>query len=100
MPSSPEDKRKHYAKKQMFLRAYKAERGCAHCGEKDAIVLQFHHPDPELKHPNLKQRSKGNTFTCLSWADLAAEVDKCVVLCANCHIREEFRLKGVSLDAH
>lgn len=93
MPATPEHKRAAYVRKQTRIRAEKASRGCENCGEDDPIVLDFHHPDPEDKHPRLKQRSKGNTLTSLSFPDLEAEMAKCVVLCANCHRRVEFAKK-------
>lgn len=70
---------------------FKSERGCAHCGERDPIVLQFHHRDPGSKHRRLVdiQHSRGN-WVSLSYEALYAEMEKCEVLCANCHLRVEY----------
>jgi len=79
-------------KKKLGLKhAYVAEHGCSVCGERDPVVLQLHHPFPGEKHPQLKIHRKRNQWVFLSYADLQAEMEKCVVLCANCHLREERR---------
>lgn len=53
---------------------------CLVCGEKDWICLDFHHIEPSKKSFNvgvyLKQKS---------YKTLYKEIQKCVVLCANCH---------------
>jgi len=43
-------------------------------------ALEFHHIDPSKKDFNLG--SKGKTR---SWEKIKIELDKCVLLCANCH---------------
>lgn len=97
------DKRYHnreLALKHWILRAYKTEIGCR-CGERDPIVLQFHHRNPEEKHPRLSaQRQDGNrkrrkSLQCLFWEDLFSEIQKCDVLCANCHLKEEERRRKI-----
>lgn len=51
--------------------------GCADCGETDPVVLVFHHRDPTTKK-----------FTAgKSIPKLMAEIAKCDVVCANCHMR-------------
>lgn len=52
--------------------------GCIVCGEKDTACLDFHHlGDKEFNiSAQIKNLSKDN---------LKKEIDKCVVLCANCH---------------
>jgi hypothetical protein len=53
---------------------------CGLCGySKSVWSLTFHHLDPTKKDFNI---SSGN---CKSWERIKAEVDKCVLLCANCH---------------
>lgn len=58
----------------------KISEGCLFCGALPEEVLQFHHRDPAQK---LTTISGG--FLCKSWEVVAAELEKCVVLCANCH---------------
>lgn len=81
-----ESVREIYEAKRVFTHAIKAERGCRDCGEKDPIVLDFHHI--EEKHPALrKKKGARRAFICLGWDALHIEIKKCIVLCANCHRR-------------
>ncbi len=59
---------------------------CSSCGyDKFYGALEFHHKNPlEKDHEWGKLRLK-------SWDKVLAELDKCVLLCANCH-REEHHL--------
>ncbi len=51
------------------------------CGyEKYAEVLEFHHRDPSQKDFNVS--SKGHSR---SWERVQKEIEKCDLLCANCH---------------
>ena len=59
---------------------------CVKCGEKRLYVLQFHHIDPENKDFEL-----GSTGVFKSNSRIKDEVDKCVCLCANCHIEYHWR---------
>ncbi|AEQ34205.1 HNH endonuclease [Bacillus phage Bastille] len=53
---------------------------CAVCGyDRCRWALEFHHVNPEDKEFGI---SDGNTR---SWDKVKAELDKCVLLCANCH---------------
>jgi hypothetical protein len=78
------------AKRRLIL-GFKLERGCVHCDECDPVVLDLHHRDHASKHPKLCGKTNRN-FVRLSLEELAAELEKCEVLCANCHRREEARL--------
>lgn len=56
---------------------------CADCGLRDVPeVFDFHHLDPASKEFTLG--GAGGTF---GMEKLKREVDKCVMLCANCHRR-------------
>ena len=81
----------HKQHKREAKQLYLAERGCRDCGEEDPVVLQFHHTDAADKHQKLKEN--GGYWIHLSWDALFAEMEKCVVLCANCHFREEALLR-------
>ena len=52
--------------------------GCIVCGEKDPACLDFHHLHD-------KSFNIGNKCRDRSVDSIKNEVDKCVVLCANCH---------------
>ena len=56
---------------------------CKNCGYNiNSAVLQFHHRDPENKTFNLDSRKLSNT----EWSSILSELDKCELLCSNCHI--------------
>lgn len=60
---------------------------CQECGYRRCItVLQFHHLDPSLKEFSLSRAYNR------SWDSLIREVDKCILLCSNCHGEEEYRI--------
>lgn len=53
---------------------------CKLCGyDKFECALDFHHPDPENKDINFV------SAWSWSWSRLKKELDKCVLLCKNCH---------------
>src|SRR5258706_5203202 len=55
---------------------------CAECGYcRNYSALEFHHIDPKLKKFQLDMRSLSN----LRWDLILMEVQKCRLLCANCH---------------
>lgn len=59
---------------------------CIICGyEKCTAALQFHHRNPEEKKFNI------NNSTCnKAWKTIKEEIDKCDLLCANCHMELHF----------
>jgi hypothetical protein len=61
------------------IAAIKASRGCLQCGERHPACLDFHHRDPGDKLFEIGS----NHYRAA--ALLSAEIDKCDVLCANCH---------------
>jgi len=59
---------------------------CEHCGyNKFRGALEFHHKDPTLKDPQ--------GLKAVKLSKLFAEVDKCLLLCANCHREEHDRIR-------
>lgn len=67
--------------KQEYVLQYLLEHPCKNCGESDPVVLQFHHRDPNTKE------GIASKFIHYSWEKLKAEIEKCDILCANCHIK-------------
>ena len=52
---------------------------CHICGyQKCMASLHFHHPDPMAKEFTVSSR-------LTSWSRIQRELDKCILLCANCH---------------
>ncbi len=57
---------------------------CEKCGyNKCAAAMHFHHTDPTQKDFGIA--SNGNTR---SWEAIKTELDKCILLCSNCHAEE------------
>jgi hypothetical protein len=57
---------------------------CVSCGEDHPGVLQFNHLDPSIKNFNIttKQLACPGNYP---WDVILTELDKCEILCANCH---------------
>lgn len=54
---------------------------CSICGYDKCIeALEFHHIDMSEKEFNLSDRNLK-----LDWQEIKRELDKCIVVCANCH---------------
>ena len=63
---------------------------CRGCGQDHPACLVFHHHEPSTKEISLANAlSRG-------WGKnrIRAEIDKCVVLCANCHKKLHARERG------
>jgi 5-methylcytosine-specific restriction endonuclease McrA len=54
---------------------------CSRCGYNRCLeALEFHHLDPNQKDFSISERGHSR-----SWERVQKELDKCVILCANCH---------------
>lgn len=61
--------------------AYKGGK-CINCGyNKSVRALNFHHLDASTKSFSISMQGM-----CKAWATVKAELDKCVLLCSNCHM--------------
>ena len=59
----------------------KLEAGCCECGyNTNAYALDFDHINPAEKEFNISKRLQQ-----YCWEKLKKEIDKCRVMCANCH---------------
>lgn len=61
---------------------YKRTQFCAHCGNADHRVLQFHHLNTAEKERAVSDMLRLN----MSQKRILAEVAKCACLCGNCHL--------------
>lgn len=65
-----------------FVYQYYQQHPCIDCGESDPVVLQFDHQD------NKKMCVSIAVKTGWGIERITKEIEKCVVRCANCHIRK------------
>lgn len=56
---------------------------CKKCGEDHPACLVFHHTDPSTK----KFQIASNMARTISLNKLMVEIEKCEILCANCHLK-------------
>jgi hypothetical protein len=82
-------KRKLRLKRTRYLIEYFASHPCVECGETDPVVLEFDHVDATTKSFDV-----GSALDRYTWERFAAEMEKCDVVCANCHRRRTARRRG------
>ena len=61
---------------------------CSECGENHPAVLDFHHVDPTTKDGGIARMMWEQTPE-----KVKAEIDKCIVLCSNCHRKHHWSEK-------
>lgn len=87
--------RRTYADRRNYLKAAVTQRrriiknravaepggACIICRyDKHPVVLDFHHLDPATKSFGISNKGMS-----MSWQSIRTELDKCVLVCANCH---------------
>lgn len=87
------NKARTYTKKvaEWFTKEVKDKLTCSKCGENRHWVLDFHHLDPETKEDNVS-----NLLAKGSKKKLLKEIEKCIVLCSNCHRDLHYQEKQAS----
>jgi hypothetical protein len=89
--------RRRAAEFRAYIQAIKMERGCADCGYREhPAALDFDHLPGSVKKGRLASMACGSALKTIH-----AEIDKCEVVCANCHrVRTATRRKaaGEELD--
>jgi hypothetical protein len=66
-----------------WLVELKRQRACRDCGQDHPACLVFHHTSPSTKELALADAIRRG----FSRERIRREIEKCVVLCANCHIK-------------
>lgn len=74
------DTRKQRQIRKERWKAFKETLECQLCGENHPNCLEFHHLDPNEKDFNI-----GTMIKRLPFEEVKKELDKCAVLCSNCH---------------
>lgn len=80
-------KRKLALARTTYLLKFFKTNPCVDCGETDPVVLEFDH----LRD---KSFAIGPSRSRRSWQSILDEVEKCEVVCANCHRRRTARRRG------
>lgn len=73
-------------KKLQVYRDLKRSVACIRCGENHPAALHFHHRDASQKEFTLAK----SIWHGYSIERIKAEIEKCDVLCANCHAKEHW----------
>lgn len=79
-----------YQLKKEFINSFKDE--CKKCGDTRTWVLDFHHKNPSEKDFTVAKLKKSNKDV------IKQEIDKCIVLCANCHREFHYLNKYYNID--
>lgn len=64
---------------------YKKKQVCEKCGDNRWYILEFHHKDPKQKESTISSMRRGHTLK-----SIMKEIEKCSILCANCHREEHY----------
>ena len=78
---------KLYLERTKYLIEYFASHPCVDCGETDPVVLEFDHLGD-------KEFNIGQGLPYRNWQRILDEIEKCDVVCRNCHRRRESRRMG------
>jgi hypothetical protein len=76
-----------HAERTTYLLEYFKSHPCVDCGEQDPVVLEFDH----LRD---KEFEIGANLSVRSWSSILAEIEKCDVVCANCHRKRTAARRG------
>lgn len=79
-----EKSKRQRLKLQNHANSIKSSSGCLRCNEKDIACLDFHHLGS--KEDNIANIiNKGRSLESLQ-----KEIEKCIILCSNCHRKEHY----------
>jgi hypothetical protein len=84
-----ENNKRFRKRRAQWLQELKESLSCIKCGESRWWILDFHHRNPQEKEMNM-----ASFMHHFGMKRILEEIEKCDVLCANCHRDEHFQLKG------
>lgn len=73
-----------------YIHSVKEKHYCADCGQQHPATLQFHHINAESKAFNIGDAIRDG----IGFDRIKAEIDKCIVLCANCHAIRHYNMRN------
>lgn len=83
--------RKRKCDTKLWFLEYKMQFSCTKCPENHPACLVFHHRDPTKKIVEISV-AVSNRW---SKEKILEEIEKCDVLCSNCHLKHHFKENGV-----
>ena len=78
--------RANNAKNKRKWDKFKAGLSCVKCGFNHPAALDFHHTEPEKKTNSVHKLVRNKQFSAAY-----SEIQKCIVLCANCHRQHHYQ---------
>jgi hypothetical protein len=72
-----------------YVQNMKSQLYCVDCGKRHPATLQFHHLNSEDKAFNISDAALRGT----SLDRIKKEMQKCIVLCANCHLIRHYNMR-------
>ena len=84
-----------YRKNQYEYILSKKRIPCADCGRSfPEVCMDFHHLDEKTKENSLKKKKTALSTRMRRWGKkrIDEELEKCVVICANCHRIRHFKV--------
>jgi len=73
---------RHRQRNRIKLWEYLETHPCVECGETHPATLDFDHIDPSIKSFDIGRAVAGSHR---GWDSIYKEIQKCQVMCANCH---------------
>lgn len=80
-------------KQREEFKEFKSFLKCSRCPEDHISCLEFHH-----LNPNIKEIEIGKAVSIWSISRLKKEIEKCEVLCSNCHKKEHYNKRQAGVD--
>lgn len=89
---------KQYYKRKDLVNEFKKQQTCQKCGENRFYLLDFHHIDPNIKEDTVARMTSNRN----NIEDIEKEIEKCVILCANCHREFHYleRQENITLEEY
>lgn len=78
--------KKNKKKNRSWYINYKSTLKCSKCPENHPSCLDFHHEDPTIKEVEISRMINSTS----SLETIKKEIDKCIILCANCHRKHHY----------
>lgn len=92
-PSRKEYQRRRKTDITNTYHEYKSTLKCSMCPESHPATLQFHHRNAGEKDFIISEAIRGRR----AWSSILKEIQKCDVLCANCHAKLHYELAMMEL---